>query len=134
MATQTDIAVLFHELSRHGAVNPTHLTSTQSSSGRVRRIDRRASKRNHTTGEGTLHWTDSFGKRGTCPVHARDMSDRGMQLGIGTRVPVPSVVRLFGRTLECVGYVRYCREEGKQFVLGIELAGEPYPLRSSWKG
>lgn len=133
MATQTDIAVLFDELSRHGAVISEHLPRTKSSSGRGRGIERRASKRHLTTGEGTLHWTNSFGERGTCTIQARDMNDSGMQLESATRVPFPSVVRLFGRTLECLGYVRYCREEGEKFILGIEIAGEPYPCRNGWK-
>lgn len=133
MAAQDDIAILFDELRWHGALSPSHLPSMQPRLRRARPIERRASERHPTSGEGTLHWTDSFGKHGTCTIQATDMSDGGMQLQTSTAVPIPSVARLFGRTLECVGYVRYCREEGGKFSLGIEIAGDPYPSRRDWK-
>ena len=133
MATQNDIAILFDELRWHGALSPRHLPSTRPGLRRARPVERRASRRQPTSGEGTLCWTDSSGERGTCTVQATDMSDGGMQLQTSTPVPIPSVARLFGRTLECVGYIRYCRKEGGKFSLGIEIAGEPYPCRSDWK-
>ncbi len=71
--------------------------------------DQRQSKRHETTGDSVLFWKDRVKGRVGSSAVARNVSKHGLQVEVSVPVPVPTVVRLSGQTLECVGSTRYCR-------------------------
>ena len=127
MATTNILPELFNELRLSAAfMEPIPLPDGRSAPG-VARGERRRQKRKSCEGGGTLHWRDPRTGRGAAPVVARDVTETGLQLETPLRVPVGSIVRLSGRTLECIGTTRYCRRVGEKYHVGITLDFPPYP-------
>ena len=93
--------------------------------------EQRQSKRHEATGDSVLLWKDRAKGRVGSPAVARNVSKYGLQVEVSVPVPVPTVVRLSGQTLECVGSTCYCRtvEDAVQetYLVGIRLLGQPYP-------
>ena len=127
MATTNVLPELFNEL-RPGTAfaEPVPLPDQRRAPG-VAKGERRRQKRKSCEGGGTLHWRDPRTGRRTAPVVARDVTEAGLQLETPLAVPVGTVVRLSGRTLECIGTTRYCRRVGEKYHLGITLDSPPYP-------
>ena len=92
--------------------------------------DQRQSKRHETTGDSVLFWKDRVKGRVGSSAVARNVSKHGLQVEVSVPVPVPTVVRLSGQTLECVGSTRYCRtvEDAVQetYLVGIRFLDKPY--------
>ena len=85
--------------------------------------DRRA-----TAGAGTLLFSDSAGGR-FASVEVIDFNPAGAELEIGEHLQPGQAVCLIGGMWECLGLVRYCREEGRKFRAGVQFTQPPYPKR-----
>ena len=128
MATAEVYTELIEELREGGVVQVEKIPSDDEQSvSHLTRQERRRSVRRRTTGECTLSWMDRLKGRKASPGRALDVTNEGLQLELAAAVPEQVIVRLSGKTLECVGSTRYCREVGGKYLVGIRLMGEPYP-------
>lgn len=93
---------------------------------RVRR-ERRRFDREPSGGAGTLYWAESTNRQTSAPVVVRNKTSEGLQLEIPVAVPISTVVRLVGSTLECQGFTRYCRAAEGHYLVGIEFLSQPCP-------
>ena len=94
--------------------------------------EQRQSQRYESTGDIVLSWKDLVKGRVASSAVARNVSKYGLQVEVSVPVPVPTVVRLSGQTLECVGSTCYCRtvEDAVQetYLVGIRFSRrQPYP-------
>ena len=127
MATTSVLPELFNELRPDTAfLEPIPLVSRRGEPSGARG-ERRQRKRKSCEGGGTLHWRDPRTGRRTAPAVARNVTETGLQLETSLAVPVGTIVRLSGRTLECIGTTRYCRSVGVKYHVGITLDFPAYP-------
>lgn len=86
---------------------------------RIRR-ERRQSYREPTVGTATLE----VGGISTSAI-IRNVSVDGIQIETGMEVPVSEVVRLSGRTIECLAVTRYCRAHQGHYLTGLRVLRLP---------
>lgn len=119
--SERSAAVMHCEKQREGFLAVLHFLAHNR-----RRQDRLAAR-----GNGTLHWADGGGQR-MASVAIRNVTDSGVQIEIDKCLPLLQLVRLSGETWECQGRVLYCnRQEGTNYVAGIEWTRPPYPKNSA---
>jgi hypothetical protein len=83
--------------------------------------ERRRDDRSPVLGGANLHWEHADGGRCQTLALVRNASDSGMQLESSVPLPVGTEVELSGARLRCAGSVRYCRESGHKFLIGLKI-------------
>jgi hypothetical protein len=87
---------------------------------------RRREDRMPTDGKASIAWdTGGNAFRSGCEVDVTDVSSDGLQLISLEPVPDAAVVRVFGESLQCLGTVRYCLEEGDAYRIGLHFIRKP---------
>ena len=87
---------------------------------RIRR-ERRRADRVPIGGSGMLQWAAI-----STPVMIRNVNPDGLQVETAIKVPLSTVVRLSGSTLECLAITRYCRPAEDHYLVGLELLRPPW--------
>jgi hypothetical protein len=95
---------------------------------------RRREQRTPVRGEASISW-DTGGHstfRAGCEVQVTDVSSDGLQLISPEPIPDAAVVRVFGESLQCIGKVRYCLEQGTSYRIGLHFIRKPSDMYSSY--
>ncbi len=91
----------------------------------ARVTDLRKEVREPVFGRGELTWDD--GATSKQPrVEVRNISDRGVQLLARTPIKAGISAFLTGEEFRCMGTVRYCTDDPRGFLLGLEFSREPH--------
>ena len=93
--------------------------------------ERRRGERLSASGVGYLAWTEAPGRQRTTVVKAKNISDAGMQVEVPEDVDISQLkqdelVRVWGKTYECLGWLRFRQSSGPSCVLGIEFVRPAY--------
>jgi hypothetical protein len=65
-------------------------------------------------------WEDQNGTLQTARVRMENKSSKGACIRLRTQIPVGAKLRIQGRLEEFCGVAKYCRNDGKEFLAGIE--------------
>ena len=93
------------------------------------REERRRADRVPAAGRGRLQWVERSGPR-EAAVRVSNVTEDGIQIELEQSLEFHQIVRLAGEAWECLGRVRYCRNEGARFTAGIKLTMPAYPKNS----
>ena len=85
----------------------------------------RREPRGAVRGRGGLTWDDGIASR-RIPVEVRDISENGVQVIAPKPITVGVSAYLTGEEFRCIGTVRYCKSEGRGFLVGLEFNREPH--------
>jgi hypothetical protein len=66
-------------------------------------------------------WVDRVGSSRTQPGLLEDRSRSGVGITVTESIPVGTKVKIRGRQRELVGTIRYCRDGGLKYLIGILL-------------
>ena len=83
--------------------------------------ERRRFERQPVGANARLHWEAPGGGQAGADVLVRDGSEFGLQLLVASMVPVPAVVRLEGRKVDCFGSTCYSTPYQGQYLVGLHL-------------
>lgn len=86
--------------------------------------ERRTEDRLSAAGGAKLFFSDDTSGRAVT-VEVVNVSATGAQVASSERLELNRNVRLTGSTWECLGLVRYCRQEGDSFFSGIQFMRPP---------
>jgi len=91
----------------------------------ARVTDLRKEVRDPVFGRGELTWVDGTTSK-QMPVEVRNISDRGVQLLVRTPIRAGIAAFLTGEEFRCMGIVRYCADDPRGFLIGLEFSREPH--------
>ena len=83
--------------------------------------DLRKEIRDPVFGRGELTWDDGVTSK-QMPVEVRNISDRGAQLLVKAGI----AAFLTGEEFRCMGTVRYCTDDPRGFLIGLEFSRDPH--------
>ena len=72
---------------------------------------------------GELTWDDGIASR-RIPVEVRDISESGVRVIAPKPITVGVSAYLTGEEFRCTGTVRYCKSNGRGFLVGLEFNRE----------
>jgi hypothetical protein len=80
-----------------------------------------------------VSWQDPSGAWQTVPARMEDKSSGGACIRVKTPIPVGAKLRIQWRLEKFSGTAKYCRGEGKEYLVGIQrdLAESPNPARAA---
>ena len=87
--------------------------------------ERRRSDRQVSVGDGWIRFANEKGERIGAEATVLNVTDGGMQVRTSVEAPLDSYVRVSGRSLDCEGVVRYCTQDGDEYVLGVQFVNAP---------
>ncbi len=93
--------------------------------------ERRRHNRLSATGLGELCWKDRSGASRTVMVTVSNVTEDGIQIEMIEEIPAQSHVRISGETMECLGVLLYCANDGAKFVGGVQLVRPAYAKNSA---
>lgn len=87
--------------------------------------ERRRSDRQVSVGDGLIRFANEKGERISAEATVLNVTDGGMQVRTSVESPLDAYVRVSGRSLDCEGVVRYCTQDGNEYVLGVQFVNAP---------
>ncbi|HUG81117.1 MAG TPA: PilZ domain-containing protein [Bryobacterales bacterium] len=93
---------------------------------RLIRNERRRFPRVPADGGAILRWLGSDQRSREAVVEVKNIAADGMQLRIPEPITVGTTVKVKGTTMQCVGVVWYCNQEGRSYLAGIQMSRDPY--------
>ena len=93
---------------------------------RLIRNERRRFPRVPAEGGAILRWLGPDQHSREAVVEVKNIAADGMQLRTPEPIPVGTTVKVKGTTMQCVGVVWYCNQEGRSYLAGIQMSRDPY--------
>jgi hypothetical protein len=91
----------------------------------ARVTDLRKEIRDPVFGRGELTWDDGVTAR-QMRVEVRNISNKGVQLLARTPIREGISAFLTGEEFRCMGTVRYCTDDLRGFLIGLEFSRDPH--------